>query len=239
MSDIKKIPLISSEMAGLWNSYMGDTMIVCILKHCLTQVECEETRALMQKTSDLSKKHIQEVINLFNAEGIPIPDGFTDNDVFVDAPRLFTDGFYLHYLGFMARAAMHNYTLILNQLARLDIRDFFSKRIHEYIDLYNNSSELRLSKGIFIRAPRVEVPKEIQFVKSQSFMSDLFGEKRPMLTIEITHVFSIVFANIVGRAITTAFGQVSKEKKISDYFFDGKTLTSKQIGDRWCRWGHG
>ena len=91
---------------------------------------------------------------------------------------------------------MHNYTLILNQIARSDIRTYFSKRINENIDLYNNSSDLKLSKGIFIRAPRVEVTKEIQYVKSQSFITDWFGEKRPLLTIEITHIFSVLFMRI-------------------------------------------
>ena len=124
---------------------------------------------------------------------------------------------------------MHNYTLILNQIARSDIRAFFSKRIGEYIDLYNNSTDLRLSKGIAIRAPRVEVNKEVQYVKSQSFITDWFGEKRPLLTAEITHIFSIIFSNFVGRAITTAFGQVSKDKKVSDYFFEGQNIATKYI----------
>jgi len=83
--------------------------------------------------------------------------------------------------------------------------------------------------GIFIRAPRVEVTKEVQYVKSTSFLSDWFGEKRPMLAGEITHVFASLFSNIVGRAISTGFGQISKEKKNSKYFFEGKTITSDQI----------
>jgi hypothetical protein len=231
MVDIKKIPLTSSEISGLWSSYMGDTLIVCMLKHCLSHADNEEIRALMQQTFDLSTQHIQEVTDIFNAEKLPIPDGYTDRDVFMNAPRLFSDGFYLQYLGFMARVGMHNYTLILNELTRADIRDFFTNRIHEYIDLYNNSAELRLSAGIFIRAPRIEVAKEVQFIKSQDFMSDRFGEKRSMLTVELTHVFSILFADIVGRAITTGFGQVSKEKKNSKYFFDGKALISEQMAD--------
>lgn len=66
-------------------------------------------------------------------------------------------------------------------------------------------------------------------MKSTSFLSDWFGEKRPMIAAEITHVFAGIFANIVGRAITTAFGQISKEKKDSEYFFEGKTLATKQI----------
>lgn len=38
-----------------------------------------------------------------------------------------------------------------------------------------------------------------------------------------------MYANIVGRAITTAFGQVSKNEKASDYFFEGKDLATKFI----------
>lgn len=231
MTDINKIPLVSSEITGLWKSYMSDTMIECMLKYYLNNVEDNETRAILQQTCDLSSQHIEELTKLFNAEKLSIPDGFTDKDVNVNAPRLFTDSFYLHYLGYMARVAMNNYTLILNQVARSDIRNFFSRRINEYINLYNISAELRLSKGIFIRAPRVEVPKEVQYVKSESFIFDWFGEKRPLLTNEITQIFGIIIANILGRAIATGFGQVSKEKKISEHFFEGKDISTKQLGE--------
>ena len=231
MTDITKIPLISTEITGLWNAYIADTMIVCVTKHFLSNVEDSETRDILQKTSDLSNQHIQDLTSVFNKEKLSLPDGFNDSDVHIGAPRLFTDSFYLDYLSYMARVQMHNYTLILNQIARSDIRAFFSKRIIENIDLYNNSSDLRLSKGTFIRAPRVEVTKEVQYVKSQSFITDWFGEKRPFLTAEITHIFSNIFSNLVGRAITTAFGQVSKDKKVSDYFFEGKTIATKRINE--------
>ena len=231
MGEIIRNPLLSSEIAGLWNSYTGDTMIVCLLKQFLNRVDDSATRALLQQTSDLSAQHIQEVTDIFKQEKLPIPHGFDDNDVNVDAPRIFTDAFYLTFLSFMARVGMHNYTLILNQLARSDIRAFFSKRIIEYIDLFNNSADLRISKGIAVKAPRVEVPKEVQYVKRQSFITDWFGEKRPMLTIEITHIFGLIFANLLGRAISTAFGQSSKDKKISDFFFEGKELSTKLISE--------
>jgi len=229
MEETIKTPLISSEIAGLWNSYMGDTMIVSILKYFLNRVENNETRVILQQTLDLSNLHIQQLTNMFNQEKLTLPDGFTDKDVNINAPRLFTDAFYLTYLSFMAREGMHNYTLILNEISRSDIRAYFSKRITEYIDRYNNSTDLRLSQGIAVKAPRVEVPKKVQNVKSQSFITDWFGEKRPLLTIEITNIFAIIFSNLVGRAITTGFGQVSNDKKISKYFFEGKNIATKYI----------
>ena len=42
MEDTTKIPLVSSEIAGLWNSYMSDTMIVTALKYYLNNVEDSE-----------------------------------------------------------------------------------------------------------------------------------------------------------------------------------------------------
>ena len=49
-------------------------------------------------------------------------------------------------------------------------------------------------------------------------MIDLIGEKRSMLLGEITHIFGIIFSNIVGRAIITGFAQVSKMKNYPNYF---------------------
>ena len=227
--DIKQIPLISSEIAGLWNAYMSESLIVRVLSYFLNRVEDEETRVLLQQTFDMSKQHITEITDFFNQAGLPIPNGFTDADVNINAPRLFTDSFYLAYLSYMSRIAMHNYTLILNQIARSDIRDYFSKRTYDSIDLYNNSVDLRLSKGIFIRAPFVEVSKKVQYIKSQSFMIGLFGEKRPMLLNEVAQLFGITYSNIVGKAITTGFGQVSKNERVSNYFFEGMDLSSKII----------
>jgi hypothetical protein len=231
MSDIKKIPLISSEITGLWKSYMISTMVRCSMKYYLNHVESEEIRGILQQALDLTNQHIKELTNFYNEEQLSIPDGFNDSDVDINATRLFTDAFYLQYVGFMSRFAMHNYTLILNHIARSDLRTFFSKCINEHVEHFNKSADLRLSMGIFIRAPRVEVVKKVQYVKNQSFIFDWFGEKRPLLTVEITHIFALIFSNIVGRAITTGFGQVSITKKNSNYFFEGKTFASKQISE--------
>ncbi|MBU3182330.1 DUF3231 family protein [Clostridium psychrophilum] len=231
MGDTNKIPLISSEIAGIWNAYMSESLTVKVLSCFLNRVEDTEIQALLQKTFELSNQHITEITGLFNQAGLPIPDGFTDNDVNINAPRLFTDSFYLAYLSFMSRIAMHNYTLILNEIARSDIRNYFSKRIYDSIDLYNQSADLRLAKGIFIRAPFVEVGKKVEYIKSRNFMVGLLGEKRSMLLNEVTQLFGLTFSNIVGRALTTAFGQVSKNAKISDYLFEGRDLTSKIISE--------
>ena len=229
MSDIKKMPLISSEISGLWNTYMASSVTKCLLTFFINRVYDIETHYILQHTLDLSHQNIQLLENIFNQSSLPIPDGFTDEDVYVDAPRLFTDEFYLFYLSNLSRAHMLNYTQILSNCARSDIRKLFTKLTIESTDIYNKVTDIRLSKGIFTRFPCVEVPKKVEYIKSEKFLSDWFGEKRPLLAGEITHISIVILANILGRAVTTGFGQVSKSKKISNYMFRGRDITSKKI----------
>jgi hypothetical protein len=230
MTDTTKIPLIASEITGIWNSYVGESLLGHMLRYFCNRVDDNETLVLMQDTIKLSDQRMEVLKDFFNQEKLPIPEAFTDEDVNINAPRLFTDAFYLQYMGYTSRVAMQNYTLTLNQIARFDVRNYFSKCIYEYIYLYNKSADLRLSKGIFIRSPRIEVSKKVQFVESKKFMVDWFGEKRPLLAIEITHVFSIIFENIIRKAFSTGFRQVCKDKDVSDYI-SGSILTStKQTG---------
>jgi len=229
VSDIKKIPLVSSEISGLWNTYMASSITKCLFISFVNRVDDVETRSILQYTLDLSYQNIQLLENIFNQSSLPIPDGFTDEDVYVDAPRLFTDEFYLLYLSNLSRAHMLNFTQILSNCARSDIREFFTKLTSESSDLYNKVTDIRLSKGLFTRFPCVEVPKKVEYIKSKNFLLDWIGQKRPLLAGEITHISIVILANILGRAVTTGFGQVSKSKKISDYMFRGRDITSKKV----------
>jgi hypothetical protein len=230
LQDVNKIPLVSSEIFGLWNSYMNDSMAICLLKHFLNNTDDIDIRPVVQQALDISTNHIPVLIDFFNQEELPIPEGFSeDKDLNLNAPRLFNDSFYLIHLSFMARVGMERYSQILGYIARKDLRDYYTKCISESTDLYNRLTDRRLSKGLYIRSPHVEVVNSVQYIESKSFMLDWFGEKRPMLTREIYHIFVRMLSNIVGRAVTTAFGQVSKIDKVVEYMFEGKDMTSKRI----------
>ena len=73
--DIKQIPLISSEIAGLWNAYMSDSLIIRVLSYYLNRVECEETRVLLQQTLDLSKQNVTKITDFFNQAGLAYTRG--------------------------------------------------------------------------------------------------------------------------------------------------------------------
>jgi len=231
MGDTARMPLCSSEISGIWNSYIGENQFICLVKYFSNRVDDNETRDLLLYALDLSNQRINTLTNIFNQEKLPIPKGFIDEDVNINAPRLFTDTLYLHYLSYAARVAIRSYGLIFNRITRSDVRDYFSKCIIESIDLSNRVSELSLSKSILIRAPHIEVSKETQYIKSDSFMLDWFGKKRALLTDEITHIFSIINDTILRRALITGFSQVCRDKKTFNYLSKVLALSAQQNKD--------
>lgn len=230
MQDKTKLNLVSSEIAGLWNVYMNDTMILCAIKYFINRLEDEEIRPILQHAIDISNGHIQVVVDQFNKEGLPIPQGFKDMDVDINAPRLFTDTFYLIYLSNMAQYGMNFYALMLNHMARADMRDFFSKCLKESIELINVIADTQQQQGVFIRAPRVEFSKEVDYLDKQNYYSGgLLGKKRPLTAREITFLFASLRYDRIGSALITAFGQVASSKKLNDYFFKGRDIANTNI----------
>jgi hypothetical protein len=222
-----RIPLVSSEIAGLWTAYMSNSLGTCTLKYFLNKAEDKEIQPILQRSLDLSVEYTKMIASIFTQENIPVPVGFTDEDVNVNAPRLFSDSFSLFYAYNLSKIGMTNYSLSLTHAARGDIRQFFSKTMLDSIDLFNRIADITLSKGLFIRAPQVEVNKEIDFIDREGFLAGLLSEPRRLLVTEILNIFSNTLTNIIGRALITGFGQAAKSQEVRDYMLRGRDTAAK------------
>ncbi|GAA3332796.1 hypothetical protein GCM10020331_094300 [Ectobacillus funiculus] len=94
--------LTSSEIANLWTHYIRETMGICMSKYMLKIVQDPEIhKNFFQTAHELSEKHINKLKEWFHQENFPVPKGFSEEDVNLDAPPLFTDLFllklYSHY----------------------------------------------------------------------------------------------------------------------------------------------
>ncbi len=224
-----KIELSSAEIAGLWTAYMNDSAAVHVIEYFLKYVDDGQVKPILQYALDLSKKHIKKISQYFNEEKIPIPQGFTESDIDVNAPRLYTDNFYLFYLRNIGILGTTAYSLALSTCARSDIRDYFTGCLGSSVELSNKVSDILLSKGLFVRAPSVEVPKQVSFIEKEDFLDDILGKKRPLLTVEIAHIYGNTLTNLVGRALLMGFGQVTNSNEIKKFMFRGMDIASKHI----------
>ncbi|MFZ3579870.1 DUF3231 family protein [Virgibacillus sp. DJP39] len=227
--EIHNTKLTSAEIGSLWSNYLGDTMGVCILQHFMDVVEDEDIQWLIAHALDFSQNHIEKVTSMFIDENYVIPRGFTKEDVKRNAPRLFSDTFMLNYIKHMAKGGLALYGSILPNMVRKDVRQYFANTLDSSKDLYDESTDLSLKKGVEIRPPYIPEPKEIEWVDKQRFMAGWFGEQRPLTATEIMHLYSNIQTNKLGETLILGFAQVAQHKKAKNYFSRGKEISKKHI----------
>jgi len=219
--------LTSAEIGNLWGAYIGNTMSVCVLRYFHRHVEDLEIKGVLEYALDFAKQVVSTVADIFVSEKFPVPVGFTDQDVNLDAPRLYSDTFFLNYLHQTTKGGFSLYSVALPNIARADVREFISKCIAKLTDLYNRVAEISLSKGLFIRPPYITIHHDIEFVESNRFLAGFIGHVRPINAMEITHIFSNIQTNVLGKALIMGFSQVARSDEVREYFLRGRDIASK------------
>ncbi|UOQ91449.1 DUF3231 family protein [Halobacillus shinanisalinarum] len=225
------IHLTSAEIGSLWTGYMQDSMSKCVLSFMLKHIEDQDIKPAIQYAYDLSSNHLEQLLTIFEKENYAVPNGFTEQDVNINAPWLFTDTFCLTYVNHMAKVGMIAYSGFVSMSTREDMRNYFILALNETATLYNQTSEIALSKGINARHPYIEVPKETDYVDSKKYFSGLnpFSDKRPLNAVEISHIYMNILTNVVGVKLCLAFAQTSPSKDVQDFMLRGKEISQKHI----------
>ncbi|WP_425204123.1 DUF3231 family protein [Priestia megaterium] len=224
--------LTSSEIASVWTAYMNDSMSKCILSYFLKQVKDPDIRPIIQSTYDISSTHLEKLTNIFHQEKLPLPQAFTmEHDVNLNAPRLYTDPFMLIYINHMTKAGMLAYSGFVSMSAREDIRTYFIRGLQEVSVLFDKSSSVALSKGLFMRSPYIAYPTTTDYVDSKKYLSgfSLFSKQRPLNTIEISHLFMNIQTNVIGSRLSLGFAQTSPRENIQDWMLRGSKIAEKHI----------
>ncbi len=225
----RQVKPTSAELGQLWTAYMNASMSIRVHGYFLSNLEDTDIRTIAEDVLQLFQRHIHRLTSIFQDENFPIPIGFTDSDVNLSAPRLFSDSFYLFYLNQMAMSAMAASSSALSSSTRHDIREFFTTSVYEYVSLHNRSTELLLAKGLHTRPPFIPIPDKVDFINNQSFLTGFFGERRPLNSIEITQVFMNMQRNTLGKALLIGFSQVAQSKKVRQYMERGKDIAAKHV----------
>ncbi|WP_110114639.1 DUF3231 family protein [Bacillus sp. CGMCC 1.16541] len=229
MTAHESIRLTSAEMTALWSNYINDSLGKCVLTYFLQHVEDEDVKPIIEYALELSNEHLHAITTIFKSENFPLPKGFTDDDINVKAPRLYSDMFYLQYLRGMSTMGLTTYSASLSLMARTDIVSYLNQCVSSSMELMNKTREVLLQKGVYIRPPYMSYPKKVTFVHNKSFYGGLLKSKRTLTGIEITHLFLNAENNALGRALLTGFAQVAKSKRMREYFYRGTDISRKHI----------
>ncbi len=117
--------LTAAEVSALWLQYLGDSMSICVYKYFLAIVENKEIKPILEEALKLSENHVKKITQFLKRANFQIPTGFTEHDVNVNAPRLFSDQFLLFYSYKMTIHGLTAYSLAITNAERQDIQNFF------------------------------------------------------------------------------------------------------------------
>jgi hypothetical protein len=221
-------PLTSAEMGKLWATYMGNSMAKCILSYFLQHVEDSDIKTLLENALKLTEEFLKRTTEIFTKENFPIPKGFGEEDVNLNAPRLFQDEYYPHYLKYAAKAGMSIYSVAIPLVYRKDVKEFFTDCMNSTMELVEQINGILMCKGLIIKPPIIPVPEKVEFVHDD-FLNGYFGHVRPLHALEIAHFYDNIENNVTSKALILAFAQVAKDEKIRKLFEWGRDMTATNV----------
>ncbi|MBB5171892.1 DUF3231 family protein [Texcoconibacillus texcoconensis] len=231
MERSKNIPLTAGEMSALWNGYNTETMALYTFKHFEMVVDDDEIKKDILSAIELFQNNSKEIRKIFESENHPVPVGFTERDVNLNAPKLFSDETAQYLLKFISENGMQFYPTCLKFTSREDIRQFCTESSDKYISLVNQVTKTLLTKGMYVRPPQISAPEQVDFVKKKSHLTGWLGERRPIHATQITHIFLNIQRNILGKTLLTGFSQTVKSEKIKKFLTKGKEMSKKKLDE--------
>ncbi|PFO09650.1 hypothetical protein COJ85_01490 [Bacillus sp. AFS076308] len=227
----KKNPISASEVGTLWLTYQEKTMILRILEYFMTKSDDQEASNLMGGLWQELHFFVVEIESLFEKEGMVIPIGFRNEDVNLEAPKLYDNGFDIMFLRILKEVSMGLYTINMNMAYRKDVMAIYEGLTTVTQKIYKLTTVYLLNKGILTLPPNMTLPKTTEFVKSDKYMKGFkpFGDKRSLNSIELGIIHHGIETNNIGMQLITGFAQCAENKKVKKYFVKGLELAKKQI----------
>ncbi|VEF49763.1 Protein of uncharacterised function (DUF3231) [Bacillus freudenreichii] len=221
--------LTSAEMGKLWATYTGNTLGECVLSYFLRNIDDQDIKKVVEQALNLSEKLVNEIKRIFIQENFPVPAGLNKEDVNLEAPRLFSDEFYLHYLKYTAKAGLSIYSIAIPLMTRRDIRAFFIDTFNSTVKLVVQVDEVLKKKGGLVSPPLIPTPAKVEFVSEQNYQAGFFGNKRPPHALEIAHFYDNITNNVTSKGLLIGFSQVAQSEKLRKFLLRGKEMTGKHI----------
>lgn len=220
----------STELGSLWLTYNKKTLILRMLEYFIEKADDKEAKNLMAGLWEQLHPKVIEIKSMFEYEGAACPEGFTKEDVNLEAPKLWENGFDIMLSRVLKEISTGLYALHLTISYREDIVNFYKQLTEITETYYNLFTQYLLNKSLLSRPNYVNMPKSIGFITDKQYMkgTNILGHKRPLNTIEYGVLYRAFESSITGMQLLKGFAQCAKDKEVQKYFTKGMEL-SKEI----------
>ena len=175
-------PLSASEAGTLWLTYQEKTLILRILEYFFEKADDPRAKNITGGLWESLNSYVLEIEKIFQDQGMVKPVGFTKEDVNLEAPKLFDNGFDVMFVRILKEVSMGMYTMNMNMAYNNQVMKLYEGLTSTSQRIYMLATQYLLEKGILSLPPKATMPKSTEFIKSKSYMSglNLFGPKRAL-----------------------------------------------------------
>ncbi|MGR3766263.1 DUF3231 family protein [Rossellomorea sp. NS-SX7] len=229
----EKPALTSSEIGVLWITYKQKTMTKRMLEHFIRNADDVQAKTILETIYDKISPYPDKIKDMFHREGAVAPIGFTQEDVNLDAPRLYENGFDVTMVRMISEISMGMHTLNITMSYREDVIELFQELTVITQENFAICTSYLLEKGLLCRAPFVPMPKSVEFIKDTNYLGGLtpFSKTRHLNTVELANLYHGVESNIAGFIMIDGFAQVAQEKDARKFFERGRKIANDIIHD--------
>ncbi|MGF9891386.1 DUF3231 family protein [Priestia megaterium] len=221
--------LTAPEISNLWAHYIRETLSLRVNQYMIHIVKDQEIHNLFQVAIDRSLNHIDTLKKFFKKEKFPVPKGFTEEDVNLNAPPLFTDTLCLKSLFMMSQHGSNEYSLSHTNSIRKDITSFYYQCNMDAMDLFQRAKELLISKKLYKGPSEYITPKKTMIIEDYSYVTDIFGSHRHINSVESGHTYFNLYKTLISKAMILGFTQVAKDSKVRSTFEKALEAKNKNI----------
>ncbi|WP_134702047.1 DUF3231 family protein [Ammoniphilus sp. YIM 78166] len=228
-----KITLSPSEISNLWNVYLTETMTTHVTKYLIKMGDKDDDQFIktLEFALDISQMGVEVAADFFKRANFPLPEGFSEQDINWDAPKIYSDNAVILVKKKLVEDALVANTLSLGSSFRKEIRDFFEKQLVNGTKLLNMLLDLIYQRGL-LHPLHISTPERIEKVKhSFLFLGGIMEGNRPLNTAEVfnlelnfheTEVLSLFFKSFAQFDLT-------KDKKLDQHFLRGAEIMDKHL----------
>ncbi|WP_059105296.1 DUF3231 family protein [Shouchella shacheensis] len=227
---LQKWKMTSSELGALWMTYQKKTIILRHLEYFIETAEDKKAQNLMSGLWKKLHPKVDELRTIIQNEGAAAPIGFTHEDVNLEAPRLYENGFDIMFSRILKKISMGMYTLHLSMSYRKDIVKLYRDVTNITQTYYDQFTEYLLDEGILPPPTFITMPTSVDYITDNNYMkgTNFFGQKRALNTVEFGYLHQMIETNVTGMQLMAGYAQCAEDKDIQKYFTKGKEL-SKEI----------
>lgn len=179
-------PISSSEIGTLWQTYQEKALIMRFLEYFIQKADDQESRNLLGGLWQELNFYVKEMEKVFDEQGMVKPVGFTSEDVNIEAPKLYDNGFDILFIRVLKQVSMGLYTLNMNMSYNNRVIAIYEGLTTITQKIYKLATMYLLEKGLLSQPPKVTMPKKTEFIESKKYMKGmkLFGDKRALNDLE-------------------------------------------------------